>query len=68
MIRGRYLKDMIGLLLLMYIQIPVHATNQSLPRVTRQQLRQMIKSVAQEKDPEVRKAKIRQIHEEYGKP
>ena len=68
MIRGRYLKDMIGLLLLMYIQIPVHTTNQSLPRVTRQQLRQMIKSVAQEKDPEVRKANIRQIHEEYGKP
>jgi len=28
----------------------------------------MVKEAAQEKDPEVRKAKIEQIHEMYGKP
>jgi hypothetical protein len=28
----------------------------------------MVKKVAQEKDPEVRKTRIKEIHEKYGRP
>ncbi len=41
MIRDRYTKNAIGLLLLLITQIPVHAESKSRPRITRQQLRQM---------------------------
>jgi len=68
MMRNRYAKNAMGLLLLFLMQIPVRAESKSPPRVTRRQLRQMVKEVAQEKNPEVRKARIGQIHEKYGKP
>jgi hypothetical protein len=57
-----------ALLLFVLAQVPVHAAAQSPPRITRQQLRQMVKSLAEEKDYHVRKAKIKEIHETYGKP
>ncbi|MFB0524681.1 MAG: alpha/beta hydrolase [Phycisphaerae bacterium] len=58
------------LILLCMILIPgaMFATEQKQPRISRQQLRQMVKNLAQENDPELRKAKIREIHETYGKP
>ena len=67
MTRGRYLSDATRLLLLIFTQIPVHAASQSAPRITRQQLRQMVEKVAQEKDPEVGKVRIRRLHEKYDK-
>ena len=68
MARDRHAKNTMGLLLLFLVQIPVHAESKSPPKVTRQQLRQMVKRVAQEKDPDVRKARIEEIHKKYGKP
>lgn len=68
MIRDTYLRHTARLLLLILAQIPVCAAAQSPQRVTRQQLRQMVKSLAEEKDSQVRKAKIKEIHETYGKP
>jgi len=56
------------LLLLVLAQMPVYGADQSPQTVTRQQLRQMVKSLAKEKDSQVRKAKIRKIYETYGKP
>ncbi len=68
MMRDIYTKNTMGLLLLILMQIPVHAESYSPPRVTRQQLRQMVREVAKEENPEVRKAKIKDIHKKYGKP
>jgi len=68
MIRNTHLRDTARLLFLVVVQVLVHAEDQSPPSVTRQQLRQMIKSLAGEKDSNVRKAKIREIHQTYGKP
>ena len=63
MIRDTYLRDTARLLLLILAQIPVCAAAQSPPRITRQQLRQMVKSLAEEKNSQVRKAKIKEIHD-----
>jgi len=58
------------LISLFMILIPgtMFAKGQKQPRITRQQLRKMVKNLAQEKDTELRKAKIREIYETYGKP
>jgi acetyl esterase/lipase len=68
MMRDGNTENAIGLLLLFLIQIPVPAESKSPSRVTRQQLRQMVKEVAQERDADVRKTRIEEIHEKYGKP
>jgi len=67
MIKHTCLRDIVSLLFLIVAQIPLHAADQPSPRITRQQLRQMVKDLAGEKDTHIRKTKIKEIHEKYGK-